>query len=948
MLGSTTLTAILGAAPPATAENARLKAFAKTATAAGLALLLIAPGTKLPVDMRSPIQKRKDDEQAQDAAKAAGRSDWTKAKSLAGSHLATTDPTLIGRYIDKYRKTYGDECAVNFAIEVGRSNIVIVDCDTDAQLRAFLSDAEIDFDLPPTVRTPGVLNEDGTWAHSEGGHYYFTPETELPTGSGSITMPGEYVIMWHDRYVLIPPSVRPEGPYVLSGREYPLPEWIAERVVHQAEERAARRLALENREIGELDQNIDNWAETVSWDDILAPAGWSMTARADKCGCAVWTAPGDHGSPKSATTHDTGCSLGRYTEVNAPMHIWTDNPGEDFEAWIASSGSKTLSKLQAVAVTTYKGDVGTACAEIGVLQGGTAIEAETGVDAKNIGHESGVDASNMGDIELPDRAGDPDAAMNDIADMGQTNVGGQIITDPEFADHAAGLPKPDLVLTRDDQGQPVIEPDVGQPAIEQVDAVMPTTALIRCERCEKDFPRGRFIVVDGNVIHDTATIDKHPRLLSIEWPASEGKEQAIEPEAEPNDQSVTEHVDEHKEDGDRQPDLGFTPPPTDPPEETPFSSEGDPEDDDVLNSESNGVPRIAPFKYWRDRQPPEYAVDGLIENRALTCIIGRPGIGKSVVAIDIACSLVRGIRWQGRKTIRQKVLYLPGEGLDGAVQRIIAWEMAHELNVGEDLIVGDSIIQLAAKKEDWAEVAGYILKHRVGLIIFDTFARMSLGLEENSASDVGKAITRFDQIRKLTGAGVLVVHHTGKTGSSGRGSNALNGALDSELLITDPQWDVSNIEGEGLELTTSKQKNAPRLRDPLPLVLTAMHDSVVLTGPTGIVGDPLDSVAVAPLLVPEPLVESAIRLMEYAKRFPSQGVTRGELVLGVQADEYTLARKNGELRWKLTVAEAVDLGLRYGLIETLTGRATGTRYIESTTTPDAARRRAADEAMAGD
>src|SRR5690606_39154929 len=122
MLGSTPVTAVLGAAPPADAESARLKAYAKAATGIGLALLLIAPNSKLPVDMRSSPQRRKDDAAAQDAAKAAGRTDFLKARSLAGAHLATTNATLLGRYIDQYRKVYGDAAAVDIALRRGRSD----------------------------------------------------------------------------------------------------------------------------------------------------------------------------------------------------------------------------------------------------------------------------------------------------------------------------------------------------------------------------------------------------------------------------------------------------------------------------------------------------------------------------------------------------------------------------------------------------------------------------------------------------------------------------------------------------------------------------------------------------------------------------------------------------------------------------------------------------------
>src|SRR5690606_39225042 len=141
----------------------------------------------------------------------------------------------------------------------------------------------------------------------------------------------------------------------------------------------------------QLTSAVDQWAGTVSWDDLLAPAGWIPTARQDNCGCDIWTAPGDHASPKSATAHDTACSLGRYTPENGPLHIWTDQPGAEVEAGIAAKSSKTLSRLQAVAALEYGGNVGDAMRELdvvpdgsGVLGFGKELSADLGTSKANL------------------------------------------------------------------------------------------------------------------------------------------------------------------------------------------------------------------------------------------------------------------------------------------------------------------------------------------------------------------------------------------------------------------------------------------------------------------------------------------------------------------------------------------------------------------------------------
>jgi RecA-family ATPase len=67
--------------------------------------------------------------------------------------------------------------------------------------------------------------------------------------------------------------------------------------------------------------------------------------------------------------------------------------------------------------------------------------------------------------------------------------------------------------------------------------------------------------------------------------------------------------------------------------------------------------------------------------------------------------------------------------------------------------------------------------------VLDTRARCTLGLEENSASEQGRAIAAADKIRNAADCSVLAVHHTPRTGNAGRGSNAWDGAVWSDLRI---------------------------------------------------------------------------------------------------------------------------------------------------------------------
>lgn len=835
MLGSTELAAILGSGVDGTNHEA-VKAYIKTACSAGLSLLLIHPGSKAPFDGRTARQRTAADKAAQAEAKEAGRKDWAKVKSPSGLALASSDSKVVLGYLKNYLETFGDEVSVNLAVEVGGSRLVIVDCDTQDQRERFLEAAGAPADTPPTVISPGSLAADGkTWVHEPGnGHYWFTvPDgVELPTNTGAMTWDGDpqgFAVLWNRRYVLIPPSVRAEGRYELLGRDYPLPGWLHEAITERADAKFQRAFDNTAPSTDDLSTAIDSWAESISWADILEPLGWTPTARPDTCGCDVWTAPGPHASSKSATAHDGGCSLGRYTETNAPLHIWTDNPGEPFDTYAAENGTKTISKLQAVAYAEYGGNIGKAMDALDLGPAVTEIQKEMGVSKHNV---------------------------------------------PEGAEHS---PAEDIVINS-------------------------TDSAVNCERVS------------------TSVSDDGSYHLSV-----------------PSEQ-VYDILGEGGED-------------------SPFDEPTHP-DSDVFDTGMPGLPIIAPWTHWRDLPPPEYVIEGLIEHGGLSSIIGPPGVGKSSVALDMACHIAVGRPWHGRKTLKTRVLYLPGEGLSGANQRIKAWTYEHDIPdevLADGLRVGNSILQLRASTEAWGKLAEYIIRQRIGLIIFDTFARMSLGIEENSASEVGEAIVRFDQMRRLTNAGVLVVHHTSKNNpAAGRGSSALNGAMDSELLVSEASWTFDQVgvgsddgrvpSGKPIQLSTTKQKNAEQLEHPMPLLMRncSTYDAPYITGPNGHL-DPMVGDVILARPVDEPIVETAIRIRRHLDQFTELGLTKSEITMAVRADPYTASRKDSAKAWRQKVILAIDAGIRYDLLDFPEGSTA--KFIAGPATAEQARVAHAAEVM---
>lgn len=391
------LTALLADAPTDSTDHEAVRKYIHRLVEVGLAVMFVWPGSKEPADMRSPQRKTTDDRAAREAALAEGRRGWQKAKSPAGLALATTDVDTLDGYLKRYIKTlarrYPDGVPVNLAVEVGSSGLVVVDCDTAGQVSAFLGDAEADPSTAPTVRSPGQLGPDGTMVHSDGGHYWFTvPEgVELPRCPGAMTLGAAedaYSVLWDRRYVLIPPSVRAEGAYTATGDVHPLPPWLADRTAAYTAaraERAARRAG----HIASGGDKVAQWGASVTWTEILEGTDWTNTGKVDGCGCEVWTAPGKHASPKSATAHELGCSL---KDSDDPcLHIWTDHDIEPFGPIVAERGEH-LTRLRAVAAIHYDNDMGAAMADLSDAYDDLAVDlpadfgrADTGGQALDAG-----------------------------------------------------------------------------------------------------------------------------------------------------------------------------------------------------------------------------------------------------------------------------------------------------------------------------------------------------------------------------------------------------------------------------------------------------------------------------------------------------------------------------------------------------------------------------------
>jgi len=217
--------------------------------------------------------------------------------------------------------------------------------------------------------------------------------------------------------------------------------------------------------------------------------------------------------------------------------------------------------------------------------------------------------------------------------------------------------------------------------------------------------------------------------------------------------------------------------------------------------------------------PPTWLIDHTLCD-GLTVLYGPAGAKKSFLALDWSASIAAGHKWFNRPTIQKPVVYVSGEGGGGLSQRINAWRRDRQTRPDPLYTIPHAVKLMEPWQIDYLEEDVHHVQ--AGLLVIDTLARSMAGGDENSAADMGLAVSRLDQIRTEHNCAVLIVHHSGKDPLQERGSSALRAAADAVIKADSPygQPDV--------DITCEKQKDAPEFW-PWTLQLKTIGESAVLT-----------------------------------------------------------------------------------------------------------------------
>lgn len=237
-------------------------------------------------------------------------------------------------------------------------------------------------------------------------------------------------------------------------------------------------------------------------------------------------------------------------------------------------------------------------------------------------------------------------------------------------------------------------------------------------------------------------------------------------------------------------------------------------DDWLHGAPKAAKPTLPPYAFIRVGDMSLKAIDWLIksylEGDSLALLFSDPGVGKSFMAIDMACCVATGRPWHDNATTKGAVFYIAGEGHNGLKRRFTAWQIDNGVDLNDaPLYVSKEPAKLSVEDSAQAVIdAVRALASQTGvqprLIVVDTVARNFGPGDENSTQEMGEFIANLDRLKNEFKATVLLVHHSGHGDKSrARGSMALKGALDAEYRL-----ERGDDEAGVIRFETTKMKEA--------------------------------------------------------------------------------------------------------------------------------------------
>jgi hypothetical protein len=219
------------------------------------------------------------------------------------------------------------------------------------------------------------------------------------------------------------------------------------------------------------------------------------------------------------------------------------------------------------------------------------------------------------------------------------------------------------------------------------------------------------------------------------------------------------------------------------------------------HNDQDGV-RLYSIDELMDRQPPEFLIDSMFPAKGVAIIGGQSGTMKSFMMIYLSIMVALG-KNIGHYAVKQTgVLFMINEGQAGFGTRCKAALTALKVDGLDNFRVAEVTPDLMREEtlSPFFEAAE-ALDYKLGLIVIDTFSKASISGDDNSTSDMAKAIKTAEQLANYFGALVILIDHVGKDPKKGvRGAYSKYANAEMVGMVTKVSDTVT--------LKTTKQKEA--------------------------------------------------------------------------------------------------------------------------------------------
>jgi hypothetical protein len=204
-----------------------------------------------------------------------------------------------------------------------------------------------------------------------------------------------------------------------------------------------------------------------------------------------------------------------------------------------------------------------------------------------------------------------------------------------------------------------------------------------------------------------------------------------------------------------------------------------------------------------DFPPLEFLVEGLI-TEGLTLLAGKPKMGKSWMALDLAMSVALGSEALGTRQCQQgTALYCALEDNQRRLQRRMHHIYGDAINWPPNFHFSTHMSRFDEGGRE--ELEAWINEHQPSLIIIDTLVHIRPKRRSDNGYEADyAALGPLQELAGEYGIAILVIHHLRKMNSDDpldmvSGSTGLTGAVDT-VLVLDRKSHGTTLYGRGREM----------------------------------------------------------------------------------------------------------------------------------------------------